>query len=117
MQHTDDDFLPDEAALAERDRALLDSRLERNRVVGHVDAEERVASLDAGSVQRVWCDDPRTCGDRRGNEPPLSCTSQKHAVAGNAELIDARHRHRLAVERRGRVLIVEPIGQSGRAAG
>ena len=47
MQHADDHFLPDVAAFAEADRARLDPRLERNRLLVHVAIEHRHARLDA----------------------------------------------------------------------
>ena len=47
MQHTDDHFLADIAALGQRDGAILDAGLERNRVVGHVNAEDRIPGFDA----------------------------------------------------------------------
>ena len=53
MQHPDDDLLAHEAALAERDRALLDTCLERNRLVRHVHAEHRVTGLDTRGSQRL----------------------------------------------------------------
>ena len=53
MQHADDDLLADVAALAHRDRAILDAGLERDRVVGHVHTEDRIPGLDARRVDRL----------------------------------------------------------------
>ena len=52
VQHADDDLLADVAALGERNRALLDAGFERNGVLGHVDAEQRIAGLDARGLER-----------------------------------------------------------------
>ena len=52
VQHADDHLLADVTTLRERDRALLDARLERDRLLGHVHAEEGIASLDAGRLER-----------------------------------------------------------------
>jgi hypothetical protein len=45
--HADDDLLADVASLRKRDRAVLDTRLEWDRVIGHVDEKARHTCLDA----------------------------------------------------------------------
>jgi hypothetical protein len=53
VQHTDDDLLTDIAALGQADRAVLDARLQRNRVVGHVDAEAGTTRLHTADLHGV----------------------------------------------------------------
>src|SRR5688500_11901382 len=48
MQDADHDLLSNKAALRERDRALLDSRFQWDRVVGHIDPEDGIAGTNAG---------------------------------------------------------------------
>ena len=50
VQHADDDLLADVAPLRQADRAVLDARLERNRVLGHVLPEDRPAMLDPSDL-------------------------------------------------------------------
>ena len=47
VQHADDHFLADIAALGEADRARLDAGFERNRLLVHVAVKQRHAGLDA----------------------------------------------------------------------
>ena len=51
MHDADDDLLTDVAPLRERDRAILDSSFERNRVFVHVDQEGRTPGFDPYDVE------------------------------------------------------------------
>ena len=50
VQHTNDYFLPDVAALGETDRAVFDAGFERNGVLVHVSPKQRHAGFDAKRV-------------------------------------------------------------------
>ena len=95
MQHADDHFLADVAALGQRDRAILDAGFERNGVVGHVDAEDRIPGLDRAPPRS-----PRRADDARTSARSARRSRSLFARAlnvddkpGHAELIDTRHRH------------------------
>ena len=116
MQHADDHFLADVAALGQRDGPVLDAGLERNGVVGHVDAEDRIPSLDARGLDRLCRDDASAGIGQRCDQIVFARPLDVHAEPRHAELIDARHRHRLFLELELRVVIVRPRRESGRAA-
>src|SRR5690349_5920931 len=52
MQHADDDFLSDVAALVHADGTRFDAGLQRDRLLVHVSMEERDSSFDS---QRLRC--------------------------------------------------------------
>src|SRR5206468_11101810 len=53
VQHADDHFLSDIAALREADGARLDPGFERNRLLVHVAMKERDAAFDAQRLRRA----------------------------------------------------------------
>ena len=90
MQHADDDFLPDVAALGHRDRPILDAGFERDRVVGHVHAEDRIAaSMRAASIASA-----RQLRTRRRSSARVSASrcprARRTRSSRHAQLIDAR---------------------------
>ena len=91
MQHADDDFLADVAPLRERDRPLLDAGFERNRVVSSCrrrrpGIQPRCARLRRIAARRH----ARPRQPRTSHEWPFRRAREKHAIAGHAELVDAR---------------------------
>ena len=56
VQHADDDLLADVASLAETDRARLDARFERNRLLVHVTMKDGHARLDPHRLGGVGID-------------------------------------------------------------
>src|SRR5207245_552522 len=81
-----DNFLPHVAALAPRDCAILEARLEWNRLRVHIDAEARAAALDPYELRvSLACADAASRNQRRGNRLRVHGI-QKDVVARNPEL-------------------------------
>ncbi len=70
VKHADDDLLTDVAPFGETDRVRLDARLERNRLLVHVAAEERDTRLDAQHLRIRLVELDGAGGDQRR----LQCT-------------------------------------------
>ena len=101
VQHADDHFLADVAALGEADRARLDAGLERNRLFVHVAMEQRHAGFDRAASRR-------SSRRARRRRPRCSAALQRARTrsldedieAGLAGVGDPRDDRRLPAERR-----------------
>ena len=109
VQHADDHFLSNVAALRERDGALLDSCFERNRVRGHVHAEERIPRLDARGLEGSGIGRRGPCRVQTLEQRRSLSRRHVHAEAGDAELVHAGDDCWRAIELGAGVPIVDPF--------
>ena len=101
MQHADDDFLADVAALRQADRALLDAGLERDRVLVHVLAEHRAAGLDAADFGDLAIRQRTTPAAASALVNALACARPTtRSKPRHAEIVAAHDRDRRAVPSR-----------------
>ena len=108
MQHADDDFLPDVAALGLTDGAIEQSGLERNRLGRHVDAESRPAGVDAHRLD----ESRRTAARRRRASSAAISASARARVARTHPSCPRRHRPSATTKPAGNVDAATRRGRS-----
>ena len=106
VQHADDHFLPDVAALGEADRARFDAGLERNRLFVHVLMKFRDAALRREALRRS----PRRSRRRRPRCSAARSASERDASTstskpGSPRSVIRSHDRRLARERGAQVAV------------
>src|SRR5688500_5010546 len=87
VQHADDHFLSDITALRERDGARLYTRLERDDVVVHVDAKQRVARFHTRRVEGGFANTDRAGALERRYEACFPGGVDIDGESGNTELV------------------------------
>jgi hypothetical protein len=108
VEHADDHFLADVASLRERDRARLDPGFERDRVLRHVHAEERIPGLDARGLERRGITGPGAGGVQRRQQRRFLVRRDVDANTRDAELIDPGDDRWSVVELAASVLVGGP---------
>src|SRR5262245_47647676 len=111
VEHADDDFLSDVAPLGHRDRAVLDTGLERDRVVGHVDAEHRIPRLDARRLDGCGEYDDSSSRLERGKQRRFMLAGEIQAITRHADLIDADDGDWCITKHEPRMLVLRPASE------
>ena len=96
MENAHDHFLPDIAPFGQADRMVLDAGLERDRVVGHVHAKERIAGGKTRCLERRCSGAHGAAAFECRRERRLDRRSHVYAQPRYAETIHARHDNGLA---------------------
>ena len=108
MQHADDHFLPNVAPLGQRERAILDARLERDGVGCHIDAVYRIARFDARGFERRGRRMKRARRRKRSSHLVFLLRIRVDHEAWNGKLIDAPDDDGHAGKLDARILILHP---------
>ena len=91
VKNSDDDLLPYVAALAQRDGAVLNSCFERDRLLRHIDAEQRIAGFNPHRVEDSGFHGNRASLEKGAPQVRLARRLDVGDEARDAQLADARN--------------------------
>ena len=106
MKNADDDLLPHIAALREAERTVFNSRLERNRLVVHIDWKGWSARLDSNNLRHVLTDLDATSAHQRPVQPRGMVSIGVDDQSQLAQLVCSRDDHIRATRRHPPTLVL-----------